>query len=209
MVGCTLRRMGVYLVSVGAEDWFGEGEDGLGGLGSALNEELERRGLPPYESVPGQPLYGSREFVRGSGQVFEEKLIPPMDGFFGLCEARLSYEERELLGGWTVLVPFSLDGLIALPVESAYSDEAVVAGAPEVLAIAEKLATAVDLPTAAIPEMCDNLQLTEWYMDGPARALATTHPAPWSEDLDAAFYMALYLRAAQHSRRRACPMTYS
>ncbi|WP_405655119.1 hypothetical protein [Streptomyces sp. NBC_00019] len=29
------------------------------------------------------------------------------------------------------------------------------------------------------------------------------------EDLDASFYVALYLRAAQHSLRRGCPIVYS
>ncbi|MFC7262710.1 hypothetical protein [Streptomyces lutosisoli] len=195
--------MGIYVVSVDAEEWFDEGEDGWGDVASALNVELGRRGLPPYDSVPEET-----EFVRGSGQAFEEKLIPSMDGFGALCRARLSREETELVCGWTVMVPPSLDEEIWLPIESSYTESTMVAGAPQVLAIAEKLAAATDLP-AEVPMMCDNLDLTMWFMDGAAKELAAVRPGVWSDDLDTAFYVALYLRAAQHSIRRGCPIVYS
>ncbi|MEU6230063.1 hypothetical protein [Streptomyces sp. NPDC047042] len=194
--------MGVYLVDVGAEEWFGEGEEGRAEIAAGLNRELERRGLPRYDSVPA-----SVDFVRGSGRSFEEKLVPPMDGLMALCEAHLSKAETETLLGWTVLVPVSLDEEIELAVESAYSDDTVIAGAPQILAIAEKLASAVGLPPE-VPEMCDNLDLTMWFLDGAAEKLASTAPGPWGEDLDASFYVALYLRAAQHSLRRGCPLVY-
>ncbi|WP_329453239.1 hypothetical protein [Streptomyces sp. NBC_01724] len=64
--------MGVYLVSVGAEEWFGDEEDGWGEVASALNAELRQRGLPPYEDVPPET-----DFASGSGQAFEEKLAEP------------------------------------------------------------------------------------------------------------------------------------
>ncbi|MGW0845533.1 hypothetical protein ACWD26_36450 [Streptomyces sp. NPDC002787] len=205
--------MGIYLVSVGAEDWFEEGEepeDGWGRVASALSEELGRRGLPAYGpgSVPEET-----DFVRGSGLAFEEKLVPRMDGFVRLCEAHLTHEETETLCGWTVLVPFSLDDDIWLDVESGDDsgdqESIMVAGAPQVLALAERLATVVELPTAEVPELCDNLELTMWFLDGSAQALAARRPGPWSDDLDAAFYVALYLRAAQHAIRRGCPMACS
>ncbi|WP_329277170.1 hypothetical protein [Streptomyces sp. NBC_01451] len=201
--------MGVYLVDVGAEDWFGEGEEedeeggGRAEIAAGLNAELVRRGLPRYDSVPA-----TADFVRGSGRSFEEKLVPPMKSFLTLCGAHLSEAETDLICGWDVLVPVSLDEEIELPVESSYSDSTVIAGAPQVLAIAQKLATAVELPPEA-PEMCDNLDLTSWFRDGEAKELSATRPGPWGEDLDAAFYVALYLRAAQHSLRRGCPMVYS
>ncbi|WP_327694753.1 hypothetical protein [Streptomyces sp. NBC_00459] len=197
--------MGVYLVDVGAEEWFGEDEDegGRAKIAAGLNAELVRRGLPRYDSVPP-----AADFVRGSGRSFEEKLVPSMNSFLTLCKAHLSDAETDLLCGWTVLVPVSLDEEIELPVGSSYSDDTVIAGAPQVLAIAEKLATAVELPPET-PEMCDNLDLTNWFLDGTAAKLAATRPAPWGEDLDAAFYVALYLRAAQHSLGRGCPMVYS
>ncbi|MCX5052225.1 MULTISPECIES: hypothetical protein [unclassified Streptomyces] len=198
--------MGIYLVSVGAQEWFDDDEDegGRGALASALGEELRRRGLPPYESVPE-----AADLVRGSGMSFEEKLVPPMDGFSALCRTHLSREEEEVLCGWSVLVPLSLDEEIWLPLGTAYTDATMVAGAPRVLGLAERLAAAVDLPVDEIPAACDNLDLTMWFLEGPAKDLAAARPGPWSEDLDAAFYVALYLRAAQHSLRRGCPMVYS
>lgn len=150
--------MGVYLVSVCAEDWSTEGEDGWGEIATALNDELRRQGLPPYESVPEET-----DFVRGSGQAFEEKMSPSMDGFVALCRAHLSREDEETICGWTVLVPFSLDETILLPLGSGYTEASTaVAGAPQVLAIAERLAAAVGLP-AETPHMCDNLDLTMWF----------------------------------------------
>ncbi|MEU9863575.1 hypothetical protein AB0D99_22145 [Streptomyces sp. NPDC047971] len=196
--------MGMYLVSVSAEDWFGGDEGGWGELASALNVELERRGLPPYESVPKEAA-----FARGSGRNFEEKLIPSMDGFVALCEAHLSPEEVETVCGWTVMVPPPLDEEVRLSVGSRYAEPStMVAAAPRVLAIAERLAAVVALPPET-PEMCDNLDLTTWFMSGAAKDLAAARPGAWGEDLDAAFYVALYLRAAQHAIRRGCPIVYS
>lgn len=203
--------MGIYLVSADAEWWFDEGEEddeeedrGFGAVAAGLNEELRRRGLPPYESVPAET-----EFVRGSGTQFEEKLVPSMDGFLRLCRAHLSRTQEELLLGWSVMVPLSLDEEIELPFESGYSDTTVIAGAPEIAALAERLARAVELPDDAIPVACDNLDLTTWFREGPAKETAAARPGPWADDLDAAFYVALYLRAAQHSLRRGCPIVYS
>ncbi|TXS43232.1 hypothetical protein EAO75_31365 [Streptomyces sp. uw30] len=196
--------MGIYLVSVGAQEWFGEEEDGRGDVAAALNEELGRRGLAPLTSVPEES-----EFTRVSGTAFEEKLVPPMDGFVALCRAHLSRAEEELLLGWTVLVPLSLDEEIELPVESAYDLTTTVAGAPQVLALAQRLAAAVELPSDEIPATSDNLELTSWFLDGQAKGTAASRPGRWGDDLDAAFYVAVYLRAAQHSIRRGCPIVYS
>ncbi|WP_406094006.1 hypothetical protein [Streptomyces sp. NBC_01013] len=194
--------MGVYLVSVAADEWFGE-EDGWAELATPLNHELRQRGLPPYDS-------GSEAtaVVHGSGQAFEEKLTYPMDGFEALCRRHLSEEDVETFCGWTVLVPFSLDEVIRLPVGSAYTESStMVAGAPQVEATAERLARAIELP-GETPSPRENLDLTAWFRDGPAQELAAARPGPWSEDLGAAFYVALFLRAAQHSVRRGCPLTY-
>lgn len=196
--------MGIYLVSVGAQEWFGEEGDGRGDVAAGLYEELGRRGLPQYTSVPEEA-----PFAPGSGTAFEEKLVPPMDGFSALCRAHLSRAEEELLCGWTVLVPVSLGDEIELPVESAYDLTTTVAGAPQILALAERLAEAVELPSDEIPATSDNLELTTWFLDGQAKRTAAARPGRWGDDLDAAFYVAVYLRAAQHSIRRGCPIVYS
>ncbi|MFC8585682.1 hypothetical protein ACFUGD_14205 [Streptomyces sp. NPDC057217] len=192
--------MGVYLVSVTAQDWSRAGEDGYGDVAAALNTELERRGLPPYES----PRAG-RESPGG----FEEKVSPPMDGFVALCRTHLADAELSALLDWSVLVPLALEETIVLPVGAAYSgEETVVTGAQRVLALAERLAGTVALPVEAIPAG-GNLALSRWFLDGEAERTARTRPGPWAGDRDAAFYVALYLRAARHSIRYGCPMTYS
>lgn len=71
-------------------------------------------------------------------------------------------------------------------------------------ALAMQLAAIIELP-AEVPDKCDNLDLTTWFSDEAAR-LASIRPGRWGEDLDAAFYVALFLRAAQHSLRRNCPI---
>ncbi|MFD6421151.1 hypothetical protein [Streptomyces sp. NPDC060198] len=195
--------MGIYLVSVGAQEWFDAEEDGWGDVSSALAGDLARRGLPPFTDLPEEP-----EFERGSGQAFEEKLTGSMDGFVDLCEAHLSREEAETLYGWSVLVPFSLEEQIWLPTPAPYSDETLVVGAPQALALAERLAEAVGLPDE-VPGTSDNLELTSWFRDEEVEERSTAaavRPGRWSEDLDTAFYVALYLRAAQHSIRRGCPI---
>lgn len=190
--------MGVYLVSVNAQDWSDvEGEGGKGAIAAGLDAELRRRGLPSYEfSAKEEPATW-----------FEEKLSPPMDGFAALCRAHLTPPEQETLGNWSMLVPIPLDEEIRLPVASAYTDTTVIAGAPQVLALAQRLASVLDLP-AEVPEEAGNLELTFWFLEGEAEALAAARPGPWAEDLDTSFYVALHLRAAQHSLRRGCPMTY-
>ncbi|MFE6553248.1 hypothetical protein ACFVHS_33320 [Streptomyces sp. NPDC057746] len=192
--------MGVYLVSMGAEEWFDEEEDGWGEVASALNAELKRRGLPPYEDVPAET-----DFAPGSGQAFEEKLTPSMTGFLALCQDHLSQEESETVCGWTVLVPFPLDAEIWLPIDVGCCESTMVVGAPQVLPLAERLAAVIALPPET-PATCDNLDLSMWFRHGAAKEPAATRPGPWSDDLDTAFYVALFLRAAQHSIRRGCPI---
>lgn len=189
--------MGVYLVDVGAADWRAEDEGGYGEIASALDAELTGRGLPRYE-VPAQCR----------GLEFEEKLSPSMDGFVELCRARLTPDEEETLCGWSVLVPIPLDEPVELPVGSAYTDTTVVAGAPQVLALAQRLAAAIGLPPM-LPVSHTNLDLTRWFLDGRAEQTAAARPGPWADDLDAAFYVALYVHAAQHSLRRGCPVLFS
>lgn len=148
--------MGVYLVSVGAQEWFGGEEDGWGEVTSALNAEFRRRGLPPYEDVPPET-----DFAPGSGQAFEEKLTPSMTGFLALSETYLSREEAEILCGWTVLVPFSLDEEIWLPVDSD-DCEPMAPALPRYYRSPRSWPAAIDLP-AETPATCDNLGLSRWF----------------------------------------------
>lgn len=194
--------MGIYLVSVNAAEWFGDDEGSYGEVATALNEELVRRGLAPYTSVPAEA-----PCVRGSGQAFEEKLSPSIYGFVELCKTHLSPDEMQMLLDWNCLVPVSLEEFVCLPISSAYTDEMVIAGAPQVAALAERLAAAIELPPER-PQTSDNLELTAWFLDGPAEKLAQARPGPWSADLDAAFYVAVYLQAARHSLRRGAPIVY-
>ncbi|RSS47086.1 hypothetical protein [Streptomyces sp. WAC08241] len=192
--------MGVYLVSVTAQDWSQPGEDGYGDVAAALNTELQRRGLPLYE-LP----HAAQEASGG----FEEKVSPSMDGFVALCRTLLTEAELSALLDWSVLVPLTLEETIVLPVGTAYSgEETVVTGAPRVLALAERLADAIELPVDALPAG-ENLALNRWFLDGGAERAARIRPGAWAEDRDTAFYVALYLRAARHSIRHGCPMTYS
>ncbi|MFI6034874.1 hypothetical protein ACIBBD_12050 [Streptomyces sp. NPDC051315] len=193
--------MGVYLVSVDRREWYGADEGGHAHVASALDDELRRRGLPPYEWVSGTVPAPARGW-------FEEKISPPMAGFDALCGARLTEAERETLYGWTVLVPVSLEERILLPLGSAYADETVIAGAPQVLALAERLAEDLRMPLDAIPAAGTNLELTVWFLEGGAAKAAAARPGPWGDDLDTAFYVALYLRAARYAVRHGCPLVY-
>jgi hypothetical protein len=190
--------MGVYLVSLDGAEWFSQDEgEGWGAIASGLNDELRRRGLPPFDRAPGQ----------GTGRYFEEKLSAPMEGFASLCASRLSPGDAAMMTEWMFLVPISLAEPILLPIGSAYSEESLVAGAPQVLRNAERLAAAIRLP-AEVPAAPHNLDLTLWFMDGEAGELAARWPGPWAADLDTAFHVALCLRAAQHSLRTGSPLGY-
>ncbi|MGV9264148.1 hypothetical protein ACWDRR_05730 [Kitasatospora sp. NPDC003701] len=190
--------MGIYLVSVAADDWLDA--EVHGPVAGALGPELGRRGLPPF--VCPEPA----EFRPHSGTRFEEKLHRPIRSFDRLCRA-LPDDTHEALLGWDVLLPVALDDSVVLPVGSAYNDPTTVGGARRTLAAARRLAERLALP-ASIPRHCDNLEVGTWF-DGPAAAEAAAAPGPWSEDLDAAYYTAVYLRAAEHALRRGCPITYS
>lgn len=186
------------MVSIDALEWSGMDEDSFGELAAALNRELAGQGLPAYEPVPSEV-----PFARGSGLAFEEKLARSGDGFGALCEQHLTAEEIETLTGWSVMVPVALEE-VWLQLRPWDVQESLVVGAAQVLELAERLASAIELP-AEVPETRENLDLTVWFLE-QAADVAKTVPGPWSADLDAAFYVALYLRAAQHSLRRGCPM---
>lgn len=193
--------MGIYMVSVTAEDW--DDEEVLKPTAQALAAELARLGLPPLVPPP------THSFVPGSGTTFEEKLNRPMDSFHHLC--RTQPDGRDLadtLLGWELLLPIRLPHPIELRAPSFDRDTTIVASAHTVLAAARTVADQLALPPQ-VPPYCDNLELTNWFTSGEVQRAAATHPGPWQHDLDAAFYAAMYLRAAEHSLRTTCPLQYS
>jgi hypothetical protein len=76
------------------------------------------------------------------------------------------------------------------------------------LPVAQRLADLLELPPD-LPACCDNLQLTDYFMDLDEGEHATAPAGRWREDPATAFYTALYLRAAEHSLRLNCPMFYT
>ncbi|MFD5560291.1 hypothetical protein [Kitasatospora griseola] len=186
--------MGIYLVSADVEEWFG------GAVAAALDEELARRGLPPQ--LP--PAASVASFAP-----FEEKVMPPMDTFGALCREVLAPEEAAGLLDWTELVPVPFDGVIELPVPSTYGDRAVVFSAHRLLPLAERLAAVLELPEDLRRSGFRTMEVSSWFLDvaGEPDALAG-RTGRWTRDLPAAFYAAMYLRAAQYCLRQGCPLTY-
>ncbi|MEV6550929.1 hypothetical protein AB0M57_19785 [Streptomyces sp. NPDC051597] len=192
--------MGIYLVSITPDDW--DDEEVLEPTARALTAELAHLGLPPL--MPPR----RHGFVPGSGTTFEEKLNRPMGSFGALCERQpdgLDYSNTLL--GWDLLLPIALPHPIELRV-APHGDPTIAQSAHTVLAATQTLARQLALPPQ-IPAYCDNLDLTNWFTGTEIQRAAATHPGPWQNDLDAAFYTAVYLRAAEHSLRNACPLHYS
>ncbi|WP_229698427.1 hypothetical protein [Wenjunlia tyrosinilytica] len=188
--------MGIYLVGIDSRDWL-DGEV-LGAVAVALDAELERRGWEGFTAPePGGP---------GAGVSFEEKMNRPIDSFADLCRKQAGGPDALL--DWDLLIPVEFDGALVLPVPSDHDDTTTVRSAHRALDAARRLADGMALPPG-IPRTSGNLDIVNWF-DGPAVGEAVgTYPGPWSGDLDAAFYTAVYLRAAEHSLRRECPIAYS
>ncbi|WP_380286434.1 hypothetical protein [Kitasatospora purpeofusca] len=190
--------MGVYLVSVEADDWLDD--EVFGAVGREIDTALAARGLPPFVCPP------ATEFRAGSGQHFEAKMYRPVSGFERFCRESADGTLEALLG-WDVLLPVELEAPLVLPVACAYNDVTAVGDARRALAAARRLAELLALPPG-IPEHCDNLEIGHWF-DGQAAAAATAFPGRWTEDLDVAFHAALFLRAAEYTLRRGRPLAYS
>ncbi|MFJ6935570.1 hypothetical protein [Streptomyces sp. NPDC101132] len=187
--------MGIYLCGVDGGDW-GDPEV-YGGLAGALRAELGRRGVPALREW-GEP-----------GVRFEEKMSRPVEGFAALCRAQPGGDDVvDALLGWELLVPAEFTGVFELAVPAPYSEVTTVGSARRALEAARGLAVRLALPPQ-VPRDGGNLALTNWFDSAEAAAAAVSHPGPWAEDLDTAFYAAVHLRAAEHSVRWACPMTYS
>ncbi|MFJ1791401.1 hypothetical protein [Kitasatospora griseola] len=183
--------MGIYLVDADTEEWFG------GAVAAALDEESARRGLPPCLPPPA------------STASFEEKLIPPMDTFGALCRELLAPEEAAGLLDWTELVPVPFDGVVELPIPSTYGDRTVLFSAHRLLPLAQRLAAVLELPEDLPGDGFRTMELSRWFLDfeeEPQTLAGRT--GRWTRDLPAAFYTAMYLRAAQYCLRQGRPLTY-
>ncbi|KIQ64960.1 hypothetical protein TR51_12835 [Kitasatospora griseola] len=183
--------MGIHLVSADVEEWFG------GAVAAALDEELARRGLPPQ--LP----------PTASAASFEEKVMPPMGAFGALCREALAPEEAAGLLDWTELVPVPFDGVIELAVPSTHGDRTVVFSAHRLLPLAERPAAVLELPEDLRRSDARTMEVSSWFLDvtGEPDALAG-RTGRWTRDLPAAFYAAMYLRAAQYCLRQGRPLTY-
>ncbi|MFC1443150.1 hypothetical protein ABUW04_33430 [Streptacidiphilus sp. N1-10] len=125
------------------------------------------------------------------------------------CAAQGLCSRRSSLLDWSVLLPLPLAEPLVLDLPNAHDDVTVVRSADQALAAARHLAQVIGLPPQT-PQHCDNLEIGLWFDDTEATsAAAATHPGAWTEDLDSTFYVATYLRAAQHSLQRHAPISYT
>lgn len=190
--------MGIYLVSIGSEDW--DDEEVLKPTARALTTELRRLKLPPLTPPP------PHAFVPGSGTTFEEKLNRPMDSFSALCRAQPDGQDRsDALLGWDLLLPITLPEPIELRVLASrrHHDRPFRRHRPCRRSDAGPT-TGTSPADAGVLRQPQPHQLVR-QPRGPASS--RNAPGPWQDNLDAAFYTAMYLRAAEHSLRNACPST--
>ncbi len=187
---------GVYLVNVDADDW---ADDEL--MVAELNRALAARGIARYEGPP-------REVVvpPGEGDHFEEKLFRDQRGFVRLLSERHGGTALESLPYWSMIVPIAFDEPIELTAPSAYQATTTVGSSFVLPAAMTTLAHLLDLPPQ-VPRRSDDLDITIWFDEVQSGGVAAPSGA-WRDDLDTAFYVALFLRAAEFSIRRSCPMRY-
>ena len=123
--------MGVYLVS--ASTWYFDEDSCWPKVFEALVAELTKRGVGTALYIP-EPQH----LPRGSGNEFEEKLIPAMDGFSALCAVELGAEESAVFD-WSLLIPVDFEGAIELPIPSSYSSTTTVRSAQRMLPVSNRL----------------------------------------------------------------------
>jgi hypothetical protein len=107
---------------------------------------------------------------------------------------------------WSMIIPVAFDGLVELTVPSAYDTTTTIGSSFVVRAAMTTLAELVGLPSL-VPRRSDNLDITEWF-DEVEAGTVDVPAGRWCEDLNTAFYIAMFLRAAEFSIRRSCPMRY-
>ncbi len=119
---------------------------------------------------------------------FEEKLYRDMGGFGVLVEEELGDGFVGLSA--EVFVPVPFDGVLRARGAGVYGDELLIASSHTLLKQAQRLAAAIEL-REDIPRG-DNLEIGMWFDE--------------NDDDNQAVYVALYLRAAEHSVAHRVPL---
>jgi hypothetical protein len=192
--------VGVYFVNVDLDDW--ANDDVMAGVRGALAAGLAQRGLAPYHGPPPEVLVGPDD-----GDHFEEKLFRDNTGFARVLREHFDGTPIADLPYWSMIIPVAFEGLVKLAVPSSYDDTTTVGSSFEVRTAMTALADWVRLPAALVPRRSDSLDITAWFDEVEAGTVGVPS-GPWLRDLDTAFYVAMFLRAAEFSIQRSCPMRY-
>ena len=191
--------MGVYFVSVEADDW--ANDDLMVAVRGELADALAQRGIARYDGPPQDVVFGPDE-----GDHFEEKLSRDNTGFAHVLREHFDGAPVANLPFWSMIIPVVVDGLVELTVPSAYDDRTTIGSSLVVQTAMKTLADLVELPPL-VPRRSDNLNITDWF-DEIEAGTVDVPAGPWRDDLDTAFYIAMFLRAAEFSIHRSCPMRY-
>jgi hypothetical protein len=191
--------VGVYFVSVDSDDWANDRL--MAGVRGALAPGLAQGGIAPYHGPPPELPGGPHD-----GDHFEEKLFRDNTGFAHLLREHFDRTPVADLPYWSMIIPVAFDGLVQLAVPSAYDDATTVGSSFVVRTAMTALADQVGLP-ALVPRRSDNLDITDWF-DEVEAGTVDVPSGRWLDDLDTAFYIAMFLRAAEFSIHRSCPMRY-
>jgi hypothetical protein len=190
-------RVGVYFVSVDADDW-ANGE--MVAVRHELGAALQARGAANYDGPPPVAL------AAGGNDDFEEKLTRPSGGFARLLDDRFSGTTLERILYWSMTIPVVFDEPIVLATPSVYQDTTIVGSSFALRTAMAELARAVDLP-GQVPHPHDSFDIGDWFYGVETGRIAAP-PGAWRNDLDTAFFIALFLRSSEYSIRRSCPMRY-
>lgn len=178
--------MGVYLVSVSRHDWQAECEDegSVPALAAAALTST-KAALPPFGDEP----FG-----------FEEKFFMDQGTFLSLIASVVG---DAALFDAEVWLPVAFEGTLEAAGPGAYTDPLLVGSSVTLLAQMQRVAAHIALP-ADVPAG-DNLAIGMWF-DEQEVADGEADGPPWRRDLEAAFYVAMFLRAAEHSVKYSVPL---
>lgn len=178
--------MGVYLVSVSRDDWQAECEDeGSVPALAAATLESAKLVLPPFGDEP----FG-----------FEEKFFMDQGTFMSLVASVVG---DAALFDAEVWLPVAFEGTLEAAGPGAYVDPLMVGSSVTLLSHLQRVAAHIGLP-AEVPAG-DNLAIGMWFEEQEV-AHADDDAPLWRRDLEASFYVATFLRAAEHSTKYRVPL---